>query len=126
MTTSDLIIIGAGPGGYETAVEAAKAGLTVTLIEAKHLGGTCLNEGCIPTKCLAHNAEHLREEKDTLDLTKVVEHKNKIVKQLVDGIAMLMKTPGISLVEGEARFVDAHTIRVGNEEYQAKDLIIAT
>ena len=126
MTTSDLIIIGAGPGGYETAVEAAKAGLTVTLIEAKHLGGTCLNEGCIPTKCLAHSAEHLREEKDTLDLTKVVEHKNKIVKQLVDGIAMLMKTPGISLVEGEARFVDAHTIRVGNEEYQAKDLIIAT
>lgn len=59
-------------------------------------------------------------------MTKVVEHKNKIVKQLVDGIAMLMKTPGISLVEGEARFVDAHTIRVGNEEYQAKDLIIAT
>ena len=84
MTTSDLIIIGAGPGGYETAVEAAKAGLTVTLIEAKHLGGTCLNEGCIPTKCLAHSAEHLREEKDTLNLTKVVEHKNKIVKQLVD------------------------------------------
>ena len=100
--------------------------MTVTLIEAKHLGGTCLNEGCIPTKCLAHSAEHLHEEKDTLDLTKVVEHKNKIVKQLVDGIAMLMKTPGISLVEGEAHFVDAHTIRVGNEEYQAKDLIIAT
>lgn len=48
MTTSDLIIIGAGPGGYETAIEAAKAGLTVTLIEAKHLGGTCLNEGASP------------------------------------------------------------------------------
>ena len=126
MTTSDLIIIGAGPGGYETAVEAAKAGLTVTLIEAKHLGGTCLNEGCIPTKCLAHSAENLDEKKSIPDLTEIVEHKNKVVRQLVDGIATLMKTPGITLVEGEARLVDTHTVRVGNEDHQAKDIIIAT
>lgn len=126
MTTSDLIIIGAGPGGYETAVEAAKARLTVTLIEAKHLGGTCLNEGCIPTKCLAHSAENLDEKKSIPDLTEIVEHKNKVVRQLVDGIATLMKTPGITLVEGEARLVDPHTVRVGNEDHQAKDIIIAT
>ena len=94
MTTSDLIIIGAGPGGYETAIEAAKAGLAVTLIEAKHLGGTCLNEGCIPTKCLAHSAEHLREEKDTLDLTKVNEHKNKKIIHRKYGIMRNVRGAG--------------------------------
>ena len=63
MTQFDLIIIGAGPGGYETALEAAAAGKHVALIEERAAGGTCLHEGCIPTKCLAHSAEVLESVK---------------------------------------------------------------
>ena len=61
---TDLIIIGAGPGGYECAVKAAREGLTVVIVEAKAPGGTCLNEGCIPTKCLCHTAQLLKETKE--------------------------------------------------------------
>lgn len=83
---SDLIIIGAGPGGYETAVAASNRGLSVTIFEGANLGGTCLNEGCIPTKCLCRNAEMVSQFKNaaefgiddftfTVDYNKVVERK---------------------------------------------------
>ena len=126
---TDLIIIGAGPGGYETAVRAAKAGLQVVVIEKEHLGGTCLNAGCIPTKCLCHSAEQppsTSPEGESDRLRKAIARKNEVVEKLKAGIAQLMKTPGITLVEGEARFVDAHTISVGDEQYEAKNIIIAT
>ena len=126
---TDLIIIGAGPGGYETAVRAAKAGLQVVVIEKEHLGGTCLNAGCIPTKCLCHSAETGEE------LTNAIERKNEVVEKLKAGVAQLMKTPGITLVEGEARFVDTHTVAVntlpptggdGEGLFTASNIIIAT
>ncbi len=120
MNTSDLIIIGAGPGGYETAVRAAKAGLQTVVIEKGALGGTCLNAGCIPTKCLCHSAEMPGE------WTAAIERKNEVVEKLKSGVSMLMKTPGITLVEGEAHFQDAHTITVGDETYTAPHIIIAT
>ncbi len=137
MQTTDLIIIGAGPGGYDTAVYAAKKGLKVTLIEEKHLGGTCLNEGCIPTKCLAHSAEILNRMRHSADsgitcegitfgLPKAIERKNTVVSQLTAGIEMLMKTPGITLVRGHAAFVNSNTVAVDGEEYQAANIIIAT
>ncbi len=117
---TDLIIIGAGPGGYETAVRAAKAGLQVVVIEKEHLGGTCLNAGCIPTKCLCHSAEDLppslsqgRGEETSSYLAEAIARKNEVVEKLKAGVAQLMKTPGITLVEGEARFVNQHTIAVG-------------
>ncbi len=117
---TDLIIIGAGPGGYETAVRAAKAGLQVVVIEKEHLGGTCLNAGCIPTKCLCHSAEDLppsptqgRGEEASSYLAEAIARKNEVVEKLKAGVAQLMKTPGITLVEGEARFVNQHTIAVG-------------
>ncbi len=131
-----IIIIGAGPGGYETAVRAARLGQQVVIIEKDRLGGTCLNAGCIPTKCLCHTAdtlEVLRErgiQLDSEELAKAVAHKDETVERLRSGIAMLMKTPGITLVEGEAQFVDTHTVRVKTEEgeqvFTAPHIIIAT
>lgn len=131
-----IIIIGAGPGGYETAVRAARLGQQVVIIEKDRLGGTCLNAGCIPTKCLCHTAdtlEVLRErgiQLDSEELAKAVAHKDETVERLRSGITMLMKTPGITLVEGEAQFVDTHTVRVKTEEgeqvFTAPHIIIAT
>lgn len=139
---TDLIIIGAGPGGYETAVRAAKLGLQVTIVESKHLGGTCLNEGCIPTKCLCHSAEMLDEirgasslginaENITFNLEVAIERKNQVVAQLTSGVAGLMKSPGITLVNGKASFKDKNTVCVTKpdgsvEELSAKHIIIAT
>ncbi len=139
---TDLIIIGAGPGGYETAVRAAKAGLQVVVIEKEHLGGTCLNAGCIPTKCLCHSAEDLppslsqgRGEETSSYLAEAIARKNEVVEKLKAGVAQLMKTPGITLVEGEARFVNQHTIAVGQmvngqwsmvNEFTSPNIIIAT
>lgn len=137
MNEVDLIIIGAGPGGYETAVKAAKAGLKTVIIEKAALGGTCLNAGCIPTKCLCHSAEVHDEvlaagyADAAVDIAALVAHKDSVVEKLRQGVAMLMKTPGITLVQGEARFVDAHTVVVrkvdGEEEqFTAPNVIIAT
>lgn len=133
----DLIIIGAGPGGYETAVKAAKAGLKTVIIEKEALGGTCLNAGCIPTKCLCHSAEVHDEvlaagyADAPVDIAALVARKDSVVEKLRQGVAMLMKTPGITFVQGEARFVDAHTVAVrkadGEEEqFSAPNVIIAT
>ena len=116
---TDLIIIGAGPGGYETAIEAAKRGMTVTLINDGPLGGVCLNEGCIPTKTFCHYAG-----KD--DFETVATRKETVVSQLRNGVAYLLKNPNITIVEGKASFKDAQTVVVNGEEYTAKDIIIAT
>ena len=139
---TDIIIIGAGPGGYEAAVHAAKAGRQVVLIEAAELGGTCLNSGCIPTKCLCRNAEVLDDVREaerygistggeiSFSLAKAVERKNEVVAKLVGGIEMLMKTPGITLVKGKAHFADTHTVVAetaeGEETFTAPAIIIAT
>ena len=134
---SNLIIIGAGPGGYETALDAAKRGMSVTLFEGAHLGGTCLNEGCIPTKCLCKNAEVLTQFKEadkfgiddfqfTLDFSKVMARKNEVISTLREGIASLMKSAKVNVVEAYASFKDAKTIVANGEEYTADNIIIAT
>lgn len=115
---TDLIIIGAGPGGYETAVEAVKRGMTVILINDGPLGGVCLNEGCIPTKTFCHYA-------GKEDFATVAARKEAVVNQIRNGVAYLLKNPNISIVEGKARFKDAQTVVVNGEEYTAKDIIIA-
>lgn len=132
MITSDLIIIGSGPGGYHTASYAAKHGLQVTIIEKEHLGGTCLNAGCIPTKCLAHDADLLRNPLlscvggGLVDFKRIYERKQQVVESLRSGIETLLSQPNITLVRGEASFVDAQTVQVGDEQYTAKDILIAT
>ncbi len=136
MQKTDLIIIGAGPGGYETALEAAKAGLSVTLFEGAELGGTCLNAGCIPTKCLVKNAEVVSQFKNSeqfgiddftfsLDFNKVMERKNNVVETLRAGIAQMMKMAKVNVVKGFAAFTDDHTVTCDGEEYTADNFIIA-
>jgi len=133
----DIIIIGAGPGGYETAADAAAHGLSVAIVERDQMGGTCLNRGCIPTKALCRNAEviNLMREAEvwglktgemTFDYAPVFERKEAVVKQLREGVEMLMGAPGITAIKGEAILKDANTVVVNGEEYSAKNIIIAT
>lgn len=132
MDKTDLLIIGSGPGGYRTASYAAKNGLHVTIIEKDQLGGTCLNAGCIPTKCLAHDAEvriAALSSLDTLlslDFVKVMERKNGVLNQLREGINTLLNQPNINLIKGEAHFVSDHIVEVGDRKIEAKNIIIAT
>lgn len=140
-----LIIIGAGPGGYETALLAAKRGVEVTLIEAGPVGGTCLNEGCIPTKAFCKNAEVLDglREADAFgvtglsygfDFSAVTARKNAVVEQLRGGVEGLLGHKNITLVRGKASFKDEHTVLVESTEsdeveaieYSADYIIIAT
>ncbi len=124
-----LLIIGAGPGGYETAVEAAKRGLEVTLISEGPLGGTCLNEGCIPTKTFCHYAELIEQNlKAGLDckpsFAAVAERKQAVIEQLRGGIDMLLKN--VQVVRGKAQFKDSKTVLCDGQEYTAEKIIIAT
>ena len=124
-----MLIIGAGPGGYETAVEAVKRGMEVTLITEGPLGGTCLNEGCIPTKTFCHYAELIEQNlKAGLDckptFATAAERKQVVVEQLHGGINMLLK--GVEVVQGRAQFKDAKTVVCNGQEYTADKIIIAT
>ena len=112
MTTTDLIIIGAGPGGYRAAEYAAKKGLKVVIFEAENVGGTCLNVGCIPTKTYVHSAtfEEARERM------------TQVVPQLRSGVEAILSHPNITLVREKAAFVDAYTVG----DYTAPHIIIAT
>lgn len=134
-----ILIIGAGPGGYETALLAAKRGVEVTLIEAAQVGGTCLNEGCIPTKTFCRNAEFIDElhKAETFgvnglnyefDFKTVTSRKNAVVGQLRSGVESLLGHKLITLVRGKASFKDAHTVVVegDSQEYTADYIIIAT
>lgn len=132
MDKTDLLIIGSEPGGYRTASYAAKNGLHVTIIEKDQLGGTCLNAGCIPTKCLAHDAEvriaalSSFDTLPSLDFVKVMERKNGVLSQLREGINTLLNQPNINLIKGEAHFVSDHIVEVGDRKIEAKNIIIAT
>ena len=137
MAQFDIIVIGAGPGGYETALLAAERGKKVLLVNGGRLGGTCLNAGCIPTKCMVRDAAVVSLMKDPeefgvanvsfdVDFSRVVERRNKVVSTLREGIDALLKRAKVTVVEGFASFVDASSIRVNEEVYTASDIIIAT
>ena len=132
-----IIIIGAGPGGYETALLAAKRGVEVVLIESSHVGGTCLNEGCIPTKSFCKNAEVLDGLREAgafgvtglsygFDFGAVTARKNAVVEQLRSGVEGLLSHKNITLVRGKAAFKDDHTVLADGQEYTADYIIIAT
>ena len=112
MTTTDLIIIGAGPGGYRAAEYAAKQGLKVVIFEGADVGGTCLNVGCIPTKTYVHAAS----------FTEARQRMGEVVPQLRAGVEGILSHPNITLVPEEGVFVDAHTVG----DYTAPHIIIAT
>lgn len=131
MREFDLIVIGSGPGGYNTASYAAKNGLQVAIVESNKAGGTCLNIGCIPTKSLAHDAELVNERQLSSELkaeafAKAMKRKEAVVDQLVSGVETLLAQPGITLLRGVASFKDAHTVVVNDEEIVGKNIIIAT
>lgn len=139
--TTDLLVIGAGPGGYVAAIYAAKNGLKVTLVEKSKLGGTCLNVGCIPTKSLVKSSEiyhHVRSSalfgvqldgNVSINMKQVIDRKNEVKDRLVSGIDFLMKKNEIQVISGQASFVDQNIVAVaGNENYKitANNIIIAT
>lgn len=137
MQKSQLIIIGAGPGGYETALKAASEGMSVTLFNGANLGGTCLNEGCIPTKCLVRDAEVVDTFKHadnfgiedftfSVDYNKILARKQTVVSTLRDGIASMLKAAKVNVVNAMASFKDPHTVVADGEEYTADNIIIAT
>ena len=112
MEKTDLIIIGAGPGGYRAAEYAAKQGLKVVIFEGSEVGGTCLNVGCIPTKTYVHSATFAEAR----------ERMSQVVPQLRSGVEGILSHPNITLVREKAVFVDAHTVN----DYTAPNIIIAT
>ena len=116
MMQTDLLIIGAGPGGYRAAEYAAHEGLQVVIVEQDEVGGTCLNRGCIPTKTYVHSAS----------FAEAVERQQQVVAQLRSGVEAILSQPNITLLRGHAEFVDANTVLVGEETIAAKNIIIAT
>jgi len=138
---TDLLIIGAGPGGYVAAIYAAKQGLKVTLVEKQYLGGTCLNVGCIPTKALLRGAHFVKTAEEaidygvsmqiqSLDYSKMIDKKDSIAKGLVEGIAYLMEKNGVTTLMGSATFLSNHEVEVKQGDLiqiiKAKHIIIAT
>jgi dihydrolipoamide dehydrogenase len=142
MAEKDVVIIGAGPGGYVAAMKAARLGGKVTLIEKDELGGICLNWGCMPTKALLRGVEILEcveTGKDfgiqtsgaTVDFSKLSARKDRAVKTLVSGVGGLMKSNGVEVIKGKARLISPREIRVEDEKkqtttYSARKVIIAT
>ena len=113
---ADVLIIGAGLGGYRAAEYAAKQGLKVTIIEEGEVGGTCLNVGCIPTKTYVHSATFAEAR----------ERMSQVVPQLRQGVEGILSHPNITLIRGRASFMDANTVSVGSDSVAAKNIIIAT
>ncbi|MXO85584.1 dihydrolipoyl dehydrogenase [Altererythrobacter aurantiacus] len=135
----DVLVIGAGPGGYVAAIRAAQLGLKTACAESREtLGGTCLNVGCIPSKALLHGSELFEEAADghfstwgitaepKLDLGRMMAEKTKAVGELTGGIEFLFKKNKVDWKKGQATFQDAHTVKVGEETVTAKDIVIAT
>lgn len=136
MNSSDILIIGAGPGGYEMAVRAAAEGKSVTLVERDAVGGTCLNRGCIPTKALCATAEAALSAAsaaemgvgiglpEKVDMAAAVARKDAVVASLREGVETLLR--GVNVVRGEAEFADLSTVKVGDELYTAPTIVVAT
>ncbi|WP_261664905.1 dihydrolipoyl dehydrogenase [Deinococcus sp. Marseille-Q6407] len=133
----DLIVIGAGPGGYHAAIRAGQLGLKTAIVERDKVGGVCLNIGCIPTKALLHAAEVKAESRHasdfglnfgepTLDISKLNGWKDGIVNRLTGGVGSLLKANKVTVLNGQASFVDDHTVDVGGQKYTAGHFIIAT
>ena len=133
----DLVILGAGSGGYAAALRASELGLSVALIEKNKVGGTCLHIGCIPTKALLHSAEIAENAKDAarfgvtasfggIDIAAVTAYRESIIASKYKGLQGLIKARGITTVEGAGRLVSPTTVQVGDDTYVGKNIVLAT
>ena len=133
----DVIVIGGGPGGYVAAERAAARGAGVLLVEQSHLGGVCLNVGCIPTKTLIHSAKLFRSARDAsrfgvdvegaaYNLENAMSWKQQVVETLRRGVGSQMERHGVEVVSGTASIEDRHTVSVADQRFVGKNLIIAT
>jgi dihydrolipoamide dehydrogenase len=141
-TSFDLVVIGGGPGGYVAAIRAAQLGLKIAVVEREHLGGICLNWGCIPTKALLRSAEvgHLLKHADaygfsasnvTFDLAKIVDRSRKVASQLSNGVKHLLKKNKVTVFDGQGRLNGAGRVKVEKDgkpvaDLLAKNTILAT
>jgi dihydrolipoyl dehydrogenase len=142
-TQFDLVVIGAGPGGYVAAIRASQLGLRCAIVEREHLGGICLNWGCIPTKALLRTSEiyrlmqsaaefGLRAENLGFDLAKIVERSRKVAEKLSNGVAFLMKKNDIAVIDGTATLEGEGRVTLTGKDGEAllaltaKNIIIAT
>jgi dihydrolipoamide dehydrogenase len=136
----DVLVLGAGVGGYPAAIRAAQLGARVAIVEKQYLGGTCLNVGCIPSKALIHIADTLRNfalyddfgiqvEKPKFDMRQAVTFKEKVVKQLTGGVGQLLKANGVKVFDGLGTPLSANRVRIegkdGTQEVTTSKLILA-
>jgi dihydrolipoamide dehydrogenase len=134
----DIAVIGGGPAGYVAAIKGAQMGAGVILFEMDKLGGTCLNRGCVPTKTYMKTAEYLHHIRQAasrgiqldlssvhFDMAQAVEHKNKVVQKLRDGIAKLLVSNKVEVVRGKAELLETDLIACEGQQYRAKSIILA-
>lgn len=137
MKEFDLLVIGGGPGGYSAAITAAKKGLNVALFEKEHIGGTCLNVGCIPTKYLLDKASAMEKirtltgsgvfkDAGLFSIKKIQQGKRETVTKLVNGVGYLLKSNKITVVNGQATLKEDKVVSANGEDYKGKSVIIAT
>ncbi|OLL72942.1 Dihydrolipoamide dehydrogenase of branched-chain alpha-keto acid dehydrogenase [Pseudonocardia sp. Ae168_Ps1] len=135
--TADLVILGGGSGGYACALRAAELGLSVVLVEKDKLGGTCLHRGCVPTKALLHAAEvadhardggkvGIRSTFDGVDMAGVNSYKDGVVSRLHKGLQGLVASRGITVVEGAGTLEGPGVVRVGDERWTGRNVVLAT
>jgi dihydrolipoamide dehydrogenase len=133
----DLIVIGAGPGGYEAAAHAGKMGKKVALIERGSMGGTCLNVGCIPAKTFLRSSKLFHECREAakygvrlgsveFDMPAVVARKNRVVGTLTKGVEGMLKRAGVEVIAGQARLISRSAVEVGAARYEAANILLAT
>jgi dihydrolipoamide dehydrogenase len=134
---ADLVILGAGSGGYAAALRAAELGMSVVMIERDKVGGTCLHRGCIPTKALLHAAEVATDVRESekfgvqatfqgIDITAVNKYKDGVVSRLYKGLTGLVKSRNIEVVEGSGRLVSPTAVQVGDRRIEGKHILLAT
>lgn len=133
----DIVILGAGSGGYACALRAAQLGMSVALVEKDKLGGTCLHVGCIPTKALLHSAEVAESARESeqygvrttfegIDMAGVNAYKDGVVSRLFKGLAGLIKSRGITVVEGEGHLTGPSSVEVDGTTYTGKHVVLAS
>ena len=133
----DVVLLGGGSGGYACALRASQLGLSVVLIEADKVGGTCLHRGCIPTKALLHAGEVADETRhaadfgvnatfNSIDMAGVNSYKDGVISRLYKGLTGLVKSRGVTYVEGWGKLISSNTVEVNGTQYTGKNVVLAT